>query len=93
VLLEMIPLVNFISPMSNVIGSALWASDIDQYAEANCHPRAYLLAPSAILIEQGQVHYGTGQTEKDMFVGPPPDYEQAMRQDIRPSAPPSTDKQ
>lgn len=53
VLLEMIPIVNLISPISNLIGSVLWAVEIERSGPSSSHPRSYLLAPNPSLIEQG----------------------------------------
>lgn len=81
-LFDLIPLLNFISPITNVIGSALWACDIEKYEDATTHPRSYLISPSQNLIEQ-QTDYGSIQNEKQP-IDPPPEYEQV----ISPSAPP-----
>ena len=51
VLFEMIPFLNLVTPVTNVIGSALWACDIERFKEPLSHPRSYLLAPSPALIE------------------------------------------
>ena len=100
VLLELIPLVNIVSPMSNVIGSALWACDIERYSEGMSHPRRYLICPSASLIEQGQqrhehTEYGTtamtSKEEKEL-VPPPPNYEDVVPHSVYPSAPSAPDE-
>lgn len=87
VLLEMIPLFNLITPVTNVIGSALWACDIERFKEPLSHPRSYLLAPTPALIEQGQADYGATKNEKEAF--PPPAYEDLMQSEASPSAPPN----
>ena len=93
ILLEMIPLVNFVTPISNVIGSALWACDIERFEDVQTHPRRYLLAPSPALIEQ-QSNYGTGIEEKQVFSPFPPSYEQLVETNstLYPSAPPLNEK-
>ena len=89
VLLEMIPFLNLITPITNVIGSALWACDIERFKEPLTHPRSYLLAPSPALIEQGQADYGTTKQEKEAMPPPPPTYQDVMESNLYPSAPPS----
>ena len=101
VLLEMIPIVNLISPVTNLIGSVLWAVDIEKSAPSSSHPRSYLLAPNASLVEQGnQQHYGSTPApvfaEKAFAAAapPPPDYDQVVRDNgqLYPSAPPIDEK-
>ena len=82
----MIPFLNLITPVTNVIGSALWACDIERFKEPSSHPRSYLLAPTPTLIEQGQTHYGSTKNEKEAFA--PPTYEDATANNLYPSAPP-----
>lgn len=82
----MIPFLNFVTPITNVIGSALWACDIEKFKEPLSHPRSYLLAPSPILIEQGQADYGATKYEKEPI--PPPAYQDIVGTNIYPSAPP-----
>lgn len=95
----MIPLLNFLTPITNVIGSALWACDIERYSDEISHPRRYLLSPSPHLIEQAQSHYGTQSNleEKPSFpsapIESPPDYEQVIHNHLYPSAPIQTEKQ
>jgi hypothetical protein len=86
VLLEMIPFINLITPITNVIGSALWACDIEKFKEPLSHPRSYLLGPSPALIEQGQVDYGSTRNEKEPI--PPPTYQEVVQHNLYPSAPP-----
>ena len=83
----MIPFLNLISPVTNVIGSALWACDIERFKEPQSHPRSYLLSPSPALIEQGQSDYGTTKNEKEIMG--PPDYQDVVQNNIYPSAPPN----
>jgi uncharacterized protein involved in cysteine biosynthesis len=90
VLFEMIPFLNLVTPVTNVIGSALWACDIERFKEPLSHPRSYLLAPSPALIEQGQADYGATKNEKEPM--PPPAYQDVMESNLYPSAPP-TEKQ
>ena len=96
ILLEMLPLLNFVTPISNVIGSALWACDIERFEEARTHPRTYLLAPSPSLLEEGTReqpmvnNYGSGKDEKP---GLPPSYEQVVETGLYPSAPSLEEKQ
>ncbi|CAF4219381.1 unnamed protein product [Rotaria sp. Silwood2] len=87
VLLEMIPLINLVTPVTNVIGSSLWACDIERFKEPLRHPRNYLLSPSSALIEQGQTNYGMTNTEKEQ-IPPPPTYQDVVESNIYPSAPP-----
>ncbi len=87
VLFEMIPFLNLITPVTNVIGSALWACDIERFKEPLSHPRSYLLAPSPALIEQGQSDYGATKNEKEIMPPPPPSYQDVMESNIYPSAP------
>ena len=82
-LFDLIPLLNFLSPITNVIGSALWACDIEKYEDATTHPRSYLISPSQNLIEPQQTDYGSIQNEKQS-IDDPPKYEQV----VSPSAPP-----
>lgn len=95
----MIPLLNFVTPVTNMIGSALWACDIERYGNAASHPRTYLLSPSPNLLEQGQSNYGTKEdyTEKLPYAAassqPPPDYQQVVEGNLYPSAPPLNEKQ
>lgn len=84
VLLEMIPVLNLITPITNVIGSALWACDIERFKEPLGHPRSYLLGPSSETLEQGQADYGSTKNEKDQ---PPPPYQESVISNIYPSAP------
>ncbi|CAF1133460.1 unnamed protein product [Adineta steineri] len=92
VFLEMIPFLNLITPITNVIGSALWACDIERFKEPLAHPRSYLLAPSPALIEQGQIDYGAIKNEKEPMAmampPPPPTYQDAVQNNLYPSAPP-----
>ncbi len=88
VLFEMIPFLNLLTPITNVIGSALWACDIERYKEPLTHPRSYLLSPSPALIEQGQADYGSTKHEKEA-IPPPPSYEDVVETNLYPSAPPS----
>ena len=88
----MIPLLNLITPVTNVIGSALWACDIERYKEPLSHPRSYLLGPTPTSIEQGQSDYGTTKKEKEGIQLPPPTYQDVMEENLYPSAPP-TEKQ
>ena len=83
----MIPFLNLITPVTNVIGSALWACDIERFQEPLRHPRSYLLSPSPALIEQGQTDYGAMTMEKAQIA--PPTYHEAMENNLYPSAPPS----
>lgn len=102
VLLELIPLVNLISPISNLIGSVLWTVEIERSAPSSSHPRSYLLAPNPSLLEQGNPqHYGSTPTtttfaEKAFapLPPPPPDYDQVVRDNAQlyPSAPPLDEK-
>jgi hypothetical protein len=85
----MIPFLNLITPVTNVIGSALWACDIERFKEPLEHPRSYLLAPSPALIEQGQADYGAIKNEKEPMQPPPPTYQDVMETNLYPSAPPS----
>ncbi|CAF1215232.1 unnamed protein product [Adineta ricciae] len=79
IFLELIPFVNLITPITNVIGSALWACDIERYKEPSQHPRSYLLAPTPELVEQGQsIDYGTIKNEKESLSFAPPTYQDAM---------------
>ncbi|CAF0870474.1 unnamed protein product [Rotaria sp. Silwood1] len=87
VLFEMIPFLNLITPITNIIGSALWACDIERFKEPLRHPRSYLLSPSPALVEQGQADYGTNKYEKDKIL--PPSYQDAIDNNIYPSAPPN----
>lgn len=84
-LLEMIPFLNLITPITNLIGSALWACDIERFKEPLSHPRSYLLAPSPALIEQGQSDYGTTKNEKEQIQ--PPTYQDVVQNNLYPSAP------
>ncbi|CAF3691973.1 unnamed protein product [Rotaria sordida] len=86
-LLEMIPLINLVTPITNVIGSSLWACDIERYKEPLRHPRSYLLAPSSSLIEQEQTSYGATNIEKGQ-IPPPPTYQDVIQSNMYPSAPP-----
>ncbi|CAF3304882.1 unnamed protein product, partial [Rotaria sp. Silwood2] len=90
VLFEMIPFINLITPITNVIGSALWACDIERFKEPLRHPRSYLLSPSPALIEQEQTDYGRTEYEKDKIS--PPNYQDTIHNNIYPSAP-SIEKQ
>lgn len=82
----MIPFINLITPITNVIGSALWACDIERFKEPLSHPRSYLLAPTPSLIEQGQSDYGTNKNEKEQIQ--PPSYQHVMENNLYPTAPP-----
>ncbi|CAF2171199.1 unnamed protein product [Rotaria magnacalcarata] len=84
---EMIPFLNIITPITNVIGSAIWACDIERFKEPLSHPRSYLLSPSPALIEQGQIDYGAMKYEKDQIS--PPAYQDVLENNMYPSAPPN----
>ncbi|CAM4794742.1 unnamed protein product [Rotaria magnacalcarata] len=87
VLFEMIPFLNIITPITNVIGSAIWACDIERFKEPLRRPRSYLLSPSPALIEQGQIDYGAMKYEKEQIS--PPAYQDILENNIYPSAPPN----
>jgi len=89
--LEMVPFLNLITPITNVIGSALWACDIERFKEPLGHPRSYLISPSPALIEQGQADYGSTKNEKEPI--PPPAYQDIMENNLYPSAPPLNEKE
>ncbi|CAF0932879.1 unnamed protein product [Adineta ricciae] len=98
ILLEMIPFLNLITPVTNVIGSALWACDIERYKEPTQHPRSYLLAPTPEIVEQGQATgYGSIKNEKEPYPmegtasasALPPTYQDVIdSNNLYPSAPP-----
>ncbi|UJR08737.1 hypothetical protein I4U23_012994 [Adineta vaga] len=95
VLLEMIPFLKVVTPVTNVIGSALWACDIERYKEPTQHPRSSLLAPTPEIVEQGQAtDYGSIKNEKEPYpMGTasalPPAYQDVMdSNNLYPSAPP-----
>lgn len=83
---DLIPILNFVSPTTNVIGSALWAGEIDKHEDPSTHPRSYLISPSQNLIQQ-QNDYGSIANEKQPIN--PPNYEQVVQENLSPSAPPS----
>jgi hypothetical protein len=65
VILEMIPILNFFTPITNIVGSALWACDIERYKEPLKHPRAYLHIAGYKILESEQADYRSIQKEQE----------------------------
>ncbi|CAF0861702.1 unnamed protein product [Didymodactylos carnosus] len=83
VLLEMIPLLNFLTPVTNVIGSALWACDIERFAEPLEHPRNFLLAPAeSPTTNLSHTNYGSMKSVDEEGVYPP-SYNEAVQQQVQ----------
>ncbi|CAF1022238.1 unnamed protein product [Rotaria sordida] len=86
ILFEMIPFLNIITPITNVIGSAIWASHIERFKQPLEHPRSYLLSPTPTLIKEEENDYRRKISEKEKVSSS--NYKQVIENNIYPSAPP-----
>jgi hypothetical protein len=70
VFLEMIPILNFFTPITNIVGSALWACDIERYKEPLKHPRVFSHTASYQILESEQIDYGSMKNEQEQPLTP-----------------------
>lgn len=93
-ILELIPLINILSPITNLIGSILWIIQMEKCSTNS--PRSYLISATPSLIEQGnQQYYGTTPiNDEKSLCPPPPSYNDSIEnnQQIYPSAPQQDEK-